>query len=326
MNYKMDIVEDCGSYGGSVGSGTSAPEPDFHKAKLNFETHDFSKNPSLWGNIFGYARKVYVSVPDNKRVKLKFWNRNYLLFKSFGTEVRFQKRVKFLWISGWQKSYPTKVALGINNLQYNYDQGAEAFFSSSVFNTLIYTFKGHNYFPDGMPAPYNLPRINYPLAELLGDIDPISVIIVNPFSDINFHINQTPKQHADLINLASTELLNLGIRKGVAWLNLKPSKTSTLFSTQIYKNGTALTLSNKNWLKSNENNITKYFDIRVPTISISANIGYPGEPFFSNIGPSSIPKFSTSNYKTGVIDFYGAVLYNNKWYGKRMVSNNFKKD
>jgi hypothetical protein len=197
-----------------------------------------------------------------------------LLFKSFSTKIRFQKRVKFLRISGWQKSYPPKVALGVNSLQYNYDQGVDIFFRSSIFNTLIYTFLGYNYFPNRMPAAYNLPRINYPLAKLLGDIDPINVIIVNPFSDMNFHINRTPKQHADLINLASTELLNLGIKEGVSWLNLKSSKTSTLFFTQIFENGTALTISNKNWLKSNENNSTKYFDIRGPTISISANIGY----------------------------------------------------
>lgn len=89
-------------------------ESDFQQAKLNFETHYFSKNPSLWRSVFGYARKIYISVLSNNRVKLKFWNRNYLLFKSFGTEISFQKRVSFLWISGWQKSYATKVALGIN--------------------------------------------------------------------------------------------------------------------------------------------------------------------------------------------------------------------
>ena len=50
----------------------SEREPDFYQAKLNFETHDFSKNPSLWGSVFRYARKIDISVINNKRVKLKF--------------------------------------------------------------------------------------------------------------------------------------------------------------------------------------------------------------------------------------------------------------
>jgi hypothetical protein len=48
------------------------------------------------------------------------------------------------------------------------------------------------------------------------------------------------------------------------------------------------------------------------------------DAFLINIVPSSIPKFLTSNHKTSFIDFYGAVLYKNVWYGKRMVSYDFK--
>ena len=30
-------------------------------------------------------------------------------------------------------------------------------------------------------------------------------------------------------------------------------------------------------------------------------------------------------YKTGAIDFFGGVLYKNKWYGVRMVSTDFRR-
>ena len=325
MDYRIEVFEDC-SYGGGGGNGggNSVTEPDFYEAKLNFSTSEFSKNPSLWGKAFGYARTEIVSLPDKKRMKLKFWNRNYLLFKSFGTEIRFQKRVCFIFC-GWQKSYPDKIALGINNLQYNYDQGAETYFSPAVFNSTIYSFNGHNYYPNGQLAPTKIPKVAFPVTELLGGANSLDLFITDPFSDIDFEINMTAEQYANAINSASTALLQFGIDSAIPWLGLKPSSTTTMFTTKFKRNGVSLTISNKNWLAGVENNITKYLDIRVPTITIRADIGASGESFFSN--PSiPFPKLNTDNYKTSAVDFYGAVLYKNKWYGKRMVSNDFKRN
>jgi hypothetical protein len=133
----------------------------------------------------------------------------------------------------------------------------------------------------------------------------------------------TAEQYANSINSASTGLLKLGIDSAISWVGLKPSSTTTMFTTKLKKNGVSLTISNKNWLAGVENNITKYLDIRVPTITIKADIGASGQSFFSN--PSiPFPDLNTDNYKTSAVDFYGAVLYKNKWYGKRMVSNDFK--
>tara|TARA_R110002167_G_scaffold117793_1_gene293969 strand:+ start:15731 stop:17239 length:1509 start_codon:yes stop_codon:yes gene_type:complete len=325
MDYRIEYFDDCSSGGGSGGSGSSTiTEPDFYKAKLNFDTAEFSKNPSLWGGLFGYARTETVGVPDNKRMKLKFWNRNYVLFKSFGTEIRFQKEVSFLGISGWQKSYPDKIALGINHLQYNYDQGGETYFSPSVFNSTIYSFNGYNYYPNGQLAPNRIPKIVFPVTELLGGTNSLDVFITNPFSDFDFEINRTAEEYANDINQASAALLDLGIQKGVSWLGLKPSTTTTMFTTKFLKNGTLMTISNKNWFEAEENNITIYLDMRVPTITVKADIGASGQSFFSN--PSiPFPELNLDNYKTSAVDFYGAVLYKNKWYGKRMVSNDFKR-
>ena len=86
-------------------------------AKLNFGVEVFKKNPSIWGSISGYSRVTYDWAPNNRRVKVKFWNRNWLLFSSMGISVRFQKKKKFWRWSTYVKSYPDKVALGVNSLK-----------------------------------------------------------------------------------------------------------------------------------------------------------------------------------------------------------------
>jgi hypothetical protein len=75
-------------------------------------------------------------------------------------------------------------------------------------------------------------------------------------------------------------------------------------------------------LQGAETNITKYFDINIPQIFLTVDVCAGIRSFFSNPQVSSLD-LEWDNYDTGVIDFYDAVLYKNKWYGKRFVSNNF---
>jgi hypothetical protein len=326
MNYKMDIVEDCGSYGGSVGSGTSAPEPVFEDAMKNFEITTFRRNPSLWGDLFGYSRKEIISLPDSKRVKIKYWDQNWVFFKSFGAEIRFQKRVTFLWISGWQKSYPKKIKLGLNNLQYNYDKGAGNYFTNSYFHRKLYSYQGYNYFSDGTKS-YTPPLdVAFPLAVSLGLSESIKLTKISPYTDFNFSMNLTQHEYAGVVNTAGSALLNLAVNQIPSILNI-PTENPSLFKTEFFRNGTTVEIINKMWKGSKdyeENNITKIFDIDVPSISFTAQIGASGESFFSNPNVS-FPNLNFDTYKTSFIDFYGAVLYKNVWYGKRMVSYDFKR-
>lgn len=332
MNYLEYYDEDHGegsgesSGGGSGGGGsTSVTEPDFNEAKLNFEAVEFSKNPSLWGDLFGYSRTETISVPDNKRVKLQFWNRNYIIFKSFGAEIRFQKRVSFLGISGWQKSYPSKIAMGVNSLQYNYEMGPETLLNSSILNPILYSFSGVNYYQNGQISNILPPMVPFPVHELLGGTNGLNVFIKAPFINFEFEKDLTPKEYANILNSAGSDLIKTAAKQIPKWINAAPNDDTTLLVSQFYKNGTSLTINNKNWRGNVENNITKYFDVRVPTLSMTVPIGDNGNNFFGKPEMSSLPKFSLSNYKTGSIDFYGAVLYKNIWYGKRMISNDFDK-
>lgn len=70
MNYLMEYDYDCNSGGGgSVGGGSTATEPVFEDAMKNFEITTFKRNPSLWGDLFGYSRKEIISLPDNQELK-----------------------------------------------------------------------------------------------------------------------------------------------------------------------------------------------------------------------------------------------------------------
>ncbi|MGB0892013.1 MAG: hypothetical protein ACPGUU_06640 [Flavobacteriaceae bacterium] len=325
VEMKYDDTETDCTYGGggSTGGTSTTVEPDFYEAKLNFGTSEFSKNPSIWGSVFGYARKQYVYLPDKKRIKLKFWNRNYVLFKSFGTEIRFQKKVSFLFISGWQKSYPSKIALGINHLKYNFERGAGNYLNNSFFHQKLFSYKGYHYFSDGTTSYTPPPTVAFPLAETLGLHEGLKLTKTSPFTNFNFSVSITQHEYASLVNKAGSALLNLGIKEFPGLFNISTENPS-LFTTEFFKNAISVEIFNKNWKAVNDNNITKYLDFSVPSISLTAKIGATGESFFSNPN-TSFPNLDFETYKTSSIDFYGAVLYKNVWYGVRMISDDFKR-
>tara|TARA_R110001606_G_scaffold372747_1_gene529895 strand:+ start:205 stop:1662 length:1458 start_codon:yes stop_codon:yes gene_type:complete len=322
MDYLTEVYEDC-NYGGSgSGGGSPVTEPDFHEAKLNFPTSEFSKNPSLWGETFGYARTEIVSLPDDKRMKLKFWNRNYVLFKSIGTEIRFQKRVCFI-VCGWQKSYPDEIAMGINSIEYNYEADSNKFINSSMVFPKLYSFGGYDYFPNGQISYTPAPIIYFPLAKTLGATNGFKLTLTNPFTDLNFKIDISSAAYADLINKAGALLLKEGSKQFPKLLGYTPDEDNTLMVTNVYRNGTSISIHNKNWKEVNDNNITQYLDFEIPTITVTSNIGDTGQSYFSDINIK--PSFDEKSYKTGAIDFFGGVLYKNKWYGVRMVSTDFRR-
>ena len=259
-----------------------------------------------------YKTLKIVNVPDNKRMKLKFWNRNYVLFKSFGTEIRFQKEVSFLGISGWQKSYPDKIALGINHLQYNFERGVGNHLNNSFFHQKIYTYKGYHYFSDGTTSYTPPPNVAFPLAETLGLNEGLKLTRIFPYTDFSFKINITQHENANLINKAGSALLDFGVKKIPSIFSI-PTENPSLFKIDFFKNAVSVEVDNKNWRAETENNITKYLDVSVPSISITADIGANGESFFSN--PNlNFPNLDFETYKTSSVDFYGAVLYENVWY------------
>jgi len=232
--------------------------------------------------------------------------------------------VKILGISGWQKSYPTKIALGVNSLQYNYEEGVKQYFNAALFNSVLYSYNGVNYHADGKISNYSPLKADFPVKALLGDVFALDVTVISPFSSFDFNFSLSAEEYTKVIGKGFEALLDVGIKKMPSWIGAeKPNKNSTMLITKIMRNGTSINIYNKNWLKSSDNDIVRYFDVTVPTIKISSCMNCPNKPYF-DFKPNP-PKLTTSNYKTGAIDIYGGALYKGKWYGKRMISLDFKR-
>ncbi len=89
-----------------------------------------------------------------------------MLFKSFESEVRFQKRVCFI-VCGWQKSYLEEIAMGINPIEYNYEADSNKFISSIMVFLKLYSFGGYDYFANGQLFYTPAPIIYFPLVKTL---------------------------------------------------------------------------------------------------------------------------------------------------------------
>lgn len=290
-------------------------------AKLNFGVEVFRKNPSIWGSIWGYSRTTYDWAPNSRRVKVKFWNRNWLLFSSMGVSVRFQKKKRFWRWSYYVKSYPDKVALGVNSLKYSYKQILKPYVSPTVFGDLFYTYKGINYHKNGNISLVKPPKIQFPIDKLLSP-DDLYITIVNPFNNRSITVGQSSEQIVKTVNNAASDLLVSAIRSIPSTFgNSKPDSNTTVSIFNILKDGTELTIFNQNWTRDRDNNITKYLALDVPLIGIKSTAD--GD-FINNINVP-FPDLSTSNYDAGSIDIYGGAFYGGKWYGKRLISSDFNR-
>ena len=294
---------------------------DLAEAKLNFGVEVFKKNPSVWGKIFGYSRYAYDWAPNKRRVKIKFWNRNWLLFSSMGIEVRFQKKKKFWKWSYYVKSYPDKIALGVNSLQYNYKQVLEPYISPTVFDNIYYTYKGINYHSNGKISLEKPPKLQFPIDKLLSP-DDLYVTIVNPLNNRVSTVGQSSEQIVKTINDAASDLLKEAI-KSIPSSFEKPNENTTVSILNILKDGTELTIFNQNWIREKDNNITKRLVLDVPLIGIKSTLD--GDGGFTKNTKVPFPELSLSNYETGSIDIYGGAFYKGKWYGKRLISSDFNR-
>lgn len=239
-----------------------------------------------------------------------------------GVEVRFQKKRRFWRWSYYVKSYPDKIALGVNSLKYNYKEVLKPYISPTVFGDLFYTYKGINYHSNGKISLVKPPKLQFPVDKLLNP-DDLYITIVNPFNNRAYTVGQSSEQIVKTVNNAASDLLKGAIRSIPGQFGNKPDSNTTVSIFNILKDGTELTVFNQNWTRNRDNNITKRLALDVPLIGIKSTIDGDGG-FAKNI-KVPFPKLSWSNYDTGSIDIYGGAYYGGKWYGKRLISSDFKR-
>lgn len=278
--------------------------------KRNFRSVTINRN-SLWQKVFGEAETADFNYGDDRRVKVKFWNQNYFIFSSIGSSARFQKRVKFLGITGWQKSYASRMEMGVNYLEFVYNFNVPMFNQAQYnYNTVFFSSGNDHFTIDGR-------RINKLPSGVNGFIFDKS----NPQEALNVYI------FGDYLQILSAKDLNkiidLAAKEFASNLNsIYDSKLKTkIENKEISKNVVvAVPFSNKvrfistdvKWGSNNDNAITKYYDFNF-LITWKSNYNKTTDYLGGLNGGKS--------YSELKVDLYGAALHNGRWGGIRLIKN-----
>lgn len=313
-------IEDCG---GSVPNYPTPPipRPTFptpptpRLIKQTLEICTIQKQ-GFFEQIFGERESDEDYYDDNRRVKTSFWNQNYYLFSSIGCSVRFQKRVKILGISGWQKSYAEQIELGINNIQYDYK------FNVPMFNnvlyvsgpTVYYEYKGVKYNQSGQVIP-TLPTDNpgWPFSTDSNQ-NVVDIYIFN--NDITISDPQANKLFDQGLRILVNSLSNLNpakaeLQKGLDTENLKYNILKAVpFSNKV----TFATMGVK-WTHNDDNAITHYFD---------GNFLLTWKSDYKDTSDYLKGLKGATPYSNVTADIYAAALHNGQWRGRRLVTDKIK--
>ncbi|MBS9766203.1 MAG: hypothetical protein KGV44_01530 [Flavobacteriaceae bacterium] len=112
-------LDDCnsGDYYGGGGGGSYQPSNssnDFHSFIENLPKNE--GEDGSFDFLFGKSRTCIEKFSSGYRVKTKFWNQSYLIYRSIGVSVRHQKKFLFWWTVDTDE-----IALGINQVYFEYD-------------------------------------------------------------------------------------------------------------------------------------------------------------------------------------------------------------
>jgi hypothetical protein len=264
--------------------------------------------------IFGESEVATESYGDGKRIKVKFWNQNYFLFSSIGCSVRFQKRVKFLGISGWQKSYAEQIELGINSIEFDYKFNVPAFNNSIHVSgpTIYYNYKGVNYNQFGQVIP-SLPTRNpgFPFNtdrnQNFIDIYLFQNDIVLSSKEANKKIDDGLKALSKLLPRDNPDKKELD--KG---LDSETIKYNILKAVPFSNKVTLATMGVK-WTNNDDNAITQYFDF---------NFLFRWKSEYKDAGDYLKGLNGGTSYSKVGVDIYGAALHKGQWKGRRLILEN----
>ncbi|WP_202702170.1 hypothetical protein [Flavobacterium sp. UGB4466] len=307
----FQIVPNSNTLGQSSFSGL--PTPKLAKSSLEISRID---KDGFFEKIFGETEVDTEDFDDGRRIKVKFWNQNYFIFSSLGCSARFQKRVKILGISGWQKSYADQIELGINDISYDYN------FNVPVYNAAKYNYEnffieinGVKYVGSGKQIiEFPSGSTNFPFAG--ASPQEVTVRIFNKdLFDVKYDANKVYNQAVDLA--VKQAFKNI--------VSLNPSQASLAKQVEsgelLYKVIAVNPLSNKvtisthgvKWTNNNDNAITHYFDFNF-LLTYKSNYNNP-EDYLKGLQGSR-------KYTSIRADIYGAALHDNIWKGRRLILGN----
>ncbi len=176
-------INPCGGGGGGGGNPNPNPTPPAPVVDP-FEAYINNLSPcggfSGWANwLFGDSRICHSNFTNKSRVRTKFWNQNYYLWRSVGVKVKHQFKTLV-----WYDAKIDELRLGIRSAYHLYvpsfDTSGYIPPSNTQIKTMIYNQKRYN-FSNYTPTLY---QFDNDAAALPAGID-INVIIELPLSTSN---------------------------------------------------------------------------------------------------------------------------------------------
>lgn len=302
-------ITDCNSGGGG---STPTPTPVLTSPTLikqNLPICRIEKQGWL-EKIFGETEVDTEDYGDGKRVKVKFWNQNYFLFSSIGCSARFQKRVKILGISGWQKSYATQIELGINNIEYTYNFNVPQFNASKYqYSTVFFESNGLKFNQEGRVIDKMPTGKSSFIFDSESPQDALNITICNDIltllnaKEANMIIDNLAKAAVNALpGMADKYLLQNKIANGKI-------KYNVIIATPLDNKVTFKVMGVK-WTNNDDNAITNYFDFNF-LITWDSTYENP-EDYLKGLK-------GAKKYNALSADIYGAALHDNVWKGRRLV-------
>lgn len=260
--------------------------------------------------IFGETEVDTEDYGDGKRVKVKFWNQNYFLFSSIGCSARFQKRVKILGISGWQKSYATQIELGVNNIEYTYKFNVPQFNASKYqYSTVFFESNGLKFNQEGRIIDKMPTGKSSFIFDSESPQDALNITICNDIltllsaKEANMIIDNLARAAVNALpGMADKYLLQNKIANGKIKYNI-------IIATPLDNKVTFKVMGVK-WTNNDDNAITNYFDFNF-LLTWSSAYESP-EDYLKGLN-------GAKKYNALSADIYGAALHNNVWKGRRLI-------
>ncbi|MDX6189944.1 hypothetical protein SGQ83_11335 [Flavobacterium sp. Fl-318] len=286
------------------------PTPRLMKSSLPISRVD---NDGFFEKIFGESEVDTEEYGDGRRIKIKFWNQNYFIFSSLGCSARFQKRVKILGVSGWQKSYATQIELGVNDISYEYN------YNVPVYNVAKYNYEnffieinGVKYAGSGKQIiEFPSGATNFPYSGSSPQEVTVSIFRQDLFEikcDANKVYNQVVdvavKQAFKAIVAQNPALTEVGKKVENGDLTYKVVAVNPLL------NKATISTQGMKWTNNNDNAITHYFDFNF-VLTYSSDYNNP-EDYLKGLQGST-------KYARVRADIYGAALHDNVWKGRRLI-------
>lgn len=297
MRY-IQPIDDCSSGGGGSSGGGSSGSNNVLSGLDNFVKNlpECESRSGTLDVIFGPSAICIDKFSSKYRVKTKYWNQDYLLYKSIGITVKHQKKS---WYGVWWTRSTDEIALGIKQAYFEYNVPIPQIQNVNP-QMFIYNGRAYNSQAQYISSTYGNSLPNLPFTT------PLEIVVNLPVYGIfeyNLSADKLNKYFWENVwNQAKSVLQKLGqpMPKEIALVGLTSQKV-------------VVNYVNTSQRKTGSKKIEKVFDWQAG-FGIKFRTGSGNGFTFKGV---QMPKFY--KYDKVKIDIYGVARRGSTWKGSRLI-------